>query len=95
MTPLQRQVISVCVRPQTMAKIMERTGCTPRTVYNMVARGMLMNIGNQRGGLYGLTENTMIEDPIRTFDAPPAIEQASSVWHYARRLACNNGTAAI
>lgn len=79
------RIAAFCRSPQTIDAICEHAKCNKVVVYNLVARGLLQNIGNKRYGRYVAIESKAIE-PERTWREQPQIVQASSVWHYAQRM---------
>ena len=86
MNDIHRRIASMCRTPQTMDAIRDHIGCSKALIYNLVARGMLVNLGNKRKAILRTADDVMVE-PERVFDAPVQVVQASSVWHYARRCA--------
>lgn len=88
MNDLHRTIASICVHPTPIHEITERAGCTKVTVYNLVTRGLLVNVGSKHRGLFKVADGVVVEAE-RTFNAPQQIVQVSSVWHYAQRLARN------
>ena len=86
MNDVHRRIAAMCRTPQTMDAIVDHIGCSKALIYNLVARGMLVNHGNTRRAYLQTADGVMVE-PERVFDAPVQVVQASSVWHYARRCA--------
>lgn len=86
MNDTHRRIAAMCRTPQTMDAIVDHIGCTKALIYNLVARGLLINHGNKRRAYLQTADGVMVE-PERVFDAPVQVVQASSVWHYAHRCA--------
>lgn len=86
MNDTHRRIAAMCRTPQTMDAIVEHIGCTKGLIYNLVQRGMLINLGNKRRAYLQTADGVMVE-PERVFEAPAQVVQAASVWHYARRCA--------
>jgi hypothetical protein len=86
MKDTHRRIAAMCRTPQTMDAIVDHVGCTKSLIYNLIARGMLVNHGNKRRAYLQTADGVMVE-PERVFEAPAQVVQASSVWHYARRCA--------
>lgn len=84
MNDTYQKIARACIKPQLIEDIQAITGCTKRMIYNLVARGMLVNIGTKARGLYIVNEHAVVEKD-REFKPQKAIEQVSSVWHYAQR----------
>lgn len=78
------RIAALCRKPVGINDILAATGCTKRTVYNLVARGLLRNIGTKAVGIYVVNEGVVVEKE-REFKPQRAIEQVSSVWEYASR----------
>jgi hypothetical protein len=86
MNDVHRRIAAMCRTPQTMDAIVGYIGCSKALIYNLVARGMLVNHGNKRRAHLQTADGVMVE-PERVFEAPVQVVQAASVWHYARRCA--------
>ena len=86
MKDTHRRIAAMCRTPQTMDAIVDHIGCSKALIYNLVARGMLVNHGNKRRAYLQTADGVMVE-PERVFEAPAQVVQAASVWHYARRCA--------
>lgn len=86
MKDTHRQIAAMCRTPQPLEVITAAVGCTKVCLYNLVARGLLRNVGTRKRALLQVVEGVSVE-PERTFRTPEHIVQASSVWHYARRVA--------
>lgn len=79
-----QKIASICVKPSLIEDIAAGAGVTKRAIYNLVARGMLVNVGTGSRALYVMNDNVAIEKE-RVFKTLRAIEQVSSVWEYAHR----------
>ena len=90
MNDTHRQIAAMCRTPQPLEAITTRLGVTKMCLYNLVARGMLRNVGTRKRALLQVVQGVSVE-PERTFTTPEHIAQAASVWHYARRV----GAAAV
>lgn len=85
MSDTHDKIAAFCRTPQTMDAICAHAQCTRSLVYNLVARGMLKNVGSKRSGQFAAVESRVVE-PERTWRETPQIVQAASVWHYAQRM---------
>lgn len=86
MNRTHEKIAAFCRNPQTIDAIVDHVKCTKAVIYLLRQRGMLRNIGNKRGGLFQVVEGISVE-PVRMFETPNNIIQATSIWHYARRFA--------
>ena len=79
-----QRIAALCRNPTKIEDIQAHVGVTKRTIYNLVARGMLKNLGSKAMGLYVVNDGVSVEKE-KDFKPMRAIEQVSSVWEYAAR----------
>lgn len=83
----RKRALALCrTTPQTAEAIMAAGQCGRGFVSNLQRMNLIRNVGTPGQALYLATE-IAFEEPVRKFEAPHCIEQASSIWHYARRIA--------
>ena len=82
----RKRALALCrTTPQTAEAIMAAGQCGRGFVSNLQRMHLIRNVGTPGQALYLATE-TAFEEPVRKFETSACIEQASSVWHYARRF---------
>ena len=89
MNALHARILAFCHVPRTVEQITETIRCSRATIHMLVSRKYLINIAEHKQGhpgRYLAREGTEVLSP-RRFEAPREIEQVSSVWAYAERIA--------
>lgn len=88
----RRRILRLCETPQRPAAIMQAVQCSRESIKALVSDGLLRNVGEHNTPMYCVTPLVYAEPPKR-FETPAQIVQASSVWHYARRMASQSAAA--
>jgi hypothetical protein len=92
MTDMQQKVIAACKeKARTAAELVDAFGVSRWYVYQLSRRGFLKNVGNDHNSaIYVASETqpkTVNREPKNPRWKPQnAIEQVTSIWHYAERL---------